>query len=192
MFRNQAGANWIQKAVLFTIASSAAGLATGALLGLVGSAVPFNVRLAVATLLATAAALLGASELLGRAPPLPQCSRETPQKWVHAGPLRWAAVNGLALGNGCGSRLGFWSWYAIPAASLLAGSLVLGALIYGAYGLSRGAAVWGILAWSLVDKGRTTFDQTAIWLLEQYPLARRLSGLQLLVLGLLTFVFVGL
>lgn len=185
MFRNQGGSSWKNKALLFAAAATVGGMASGAVLGLLGSDIPEYARKGFGVVLATVAVIVGAAELLGRPASMPQCSRETPQRWVHGGPMRWAAVNGLVLGNGAATRIGFWSWYLIPAACFLLGDAVLGALIYGCYGISRGTGAWALLAWNRLRRG-TRFDDLAVVLLRRYPLARRLASLQLLALGALT------
>jgi hypothetical protein len=73
-----------------------------------------------------------------------QCERETPKRWVEEGPRRWAIKNGIALGCGAASRLGYWLWYVVPLGALLGGPL-FGSLIYGAYGLTRSAGIWLLL-----------------------------------------------
>ncbi len=133
----QAGGIWVAKPV-YSLSSGVVGTATGALLGTLGSWLPESGRIAVASLLGIAAAILGGGELYyGRLRPI-QCERETPQRWLGAGALRWAARNGAALSIGATTRIGFWLWYAIPLAALLDGRPALGAIIYGLYGLARG------------------------------------------------------
>lgn len=73
---------------------------------------------------------------------------ETAQQWMELGPIRWAVVNGSALGVGFMSRIGFLAWYLVPLASFGFGDPALGAVIFGAYGGTRGLAVWAWL-WAL-------------------------------------------
>ena len=61
------------------------------------------------------------------------------------GPLWWAIRNGVTLGFGATSRIGFLLWYVVPIGALLFGSPALGAAIYGTYELVRGAAAPAIL-----------------------------------------------
>lgn len=187
MERSQASSNWLSKAVVFSLSSAVGGLGTGVALGVAGSLIPPQVRTASGSLLAIVAIVVGGLELTGRHLRPPQCDRETPQRWVHAGPLRWALRNGLALGCGAATRLGFWLWYAIPAGALLAGRLDLGAAIYGTYGAARGVAVWGII---LVLARRADNDITG-WLVGHRGTARIVAAAQLVFLGVTMAIVMG-
>ncbi len=162
-------------------------------LGALGSLLPMETRVGVASLLSLATIVLGAAEVMGQVA-LIQCDRETPQRWIHAGALRWAIRNGLVLGWGATTRLGFWSWYVIPIGSLLLGDPIIAALLYGCYGLLRGLAVW---AW--IGAGRfigpqlgLRFDDMATHVLLSRPVARSISGAYLLLLGAALAVAIGL
>lgn len=172
--------------MLFALSSAVGGLAAGIILGTLGSALPAQMRIALGFVFALAATALALTELTGHRVAIAQCSRETPQRWVHAGASRWAVLNGLALGCGATSRLGFWSWYAIPASSILLGDLWLGAVVFGAYGLSRGLGAWILLIWSSLSP-TTKFDDIARLLLQRYPAARQVMAWHLLLLGGVTF-----
>lgn len=188
MERNQAGRSWISKAITFSLASSLAGLITGAALGAVGGLLSLNLRAAIASVLALIAIVLGGFELSGSQFRLPQCDRETPQRWVHTGPLRWAVRNGLALGFGATSRIGFWLWYAIPLGALLFARPDLGAVIYGTYSLTRGMAVWVII----LGVYRLVGPNYPDWLIGRAKAAHLLAAGQLLLLGVAGAVAVGL
>lgn len=111
-------------------------------------------------------------------------SRETPQRWVHFGALGWAVRNGLALGYGATSRIGFWSWYAVPLGALLGGDPVAGALVYGGYGLTRGGAAWLLIAATAILRRRGAgFDDLALWLLGRQASAHAVSATLMLFLG---------
>jgi hypothetical protein len=185
--RNQAGRSWISKAVVYSLSSALAGLVTGAVLGAVGSLLPLDLRLAAGSILAVAAIAVGGLELLGRRIQPLQFDCETPQRWVHKGPLKWATRNGLTLGFGATSRIGFWLWYVIPLGAFLVGDPVVGAAIYGTYGLVRalGATVTVLgMIWLKTD--------ISDWLIEEYGAARVLAAGQLVVLGVATAIVVGL
>lgn len=192
MHRNQQRSRWWSKALVFTGAAALGGVSAGALMGIVGGTVGPEVRALAGSLFGLGALGLGALALIGRSLPLPQCDRETSQRWVHGGPLRWAACNGLALGCGATSRIGFWAWYAVPVGAFLSGDAALGALLYGSYGLARGAGAWLLIAAAAIARRRgSTFDDLAVWLLGRAPAARTISGALLLFLGGLATLAVG-
>jgi hypothetical protein len=186
VYRNQAGRSWISKAVVYSLSSALAGLVTGAVLGAVGSLLPLDFRLASASILAVAAIAVGSLEFFGRRVQPLQVDCETPQRWVHTGPLRWATRNGLALGFGATSRIGFWLWYVVPLGAFLVGDPKLGAAIYGTYGLIRGLGAVFILLGMLRLKA-----DISDWLIERYAAARILAAGQLVFLGVATAVVVG-
>jgi len=185
--RNQAGRSWVTKAIVYSLSSALAGLVAGAALGAVGGLLALDLRLAVGSILAVAAIAVGSLEFLGRHVMLPQFDCETPQRWIHKGPLRWATRNGLVLGVGATSRIGFWLWYAIPLGAFLVGSPAFGAVIYGAYGLIRALGAVFILLGIL----GFNFDASD-WLIERYGAARALAAGQLVFLGVATAIVVGL
>lgn len=172
--------------MVYSLSSALAGLAAGAILGTIGSLLSFEFRLAVASLLGVLAILIGVLELSGRRIQVLQCNRETPPQWLDPGPLRWAIKNGLALGFGATSRIGFWLWYAVPIGALLAGAPELGAVVYGTYGFVRGAGVWGIL----LGHHTASFD-VSDWLFEHTKTAKKLAAGQLIFLGVVVSIVVG-
>lgn len=117
-----------------------------------------------------------------------QCDRETPQAWIHSGPIKWAVYNGVVLGNGATSRIGFWLWYLVPGAALLAGSPLRGAIVYGAYGLARG--LWPGLI-TVVANARSGWDYS-LALITMGPLARTATSAYTFVLGLVLTISIGL
>jgi len=177
----------VRKAILYSLSTAFAGLVSGGLLGLAGSFVPLNARVAAATLLGLVAVVAAALELSGRRLHLLQCNRETPQSWVHKGPAKWAIQNGLALGCGATSRIGFWLWYSVPLGAFLLASPLAGAAIYGLYGATRGMAVWAIVL-GLAPK-HANWDA---WLLRHKETAGVLAAGQLLLLGLAVVIAIGL
>jgi len=176
--RNQAGSSWIAKAIVFSLSSTLAGLVGGAILGTVGSVLPYDLRIALACLFAIPAIVLGAIELVGHRLRLLQCDRETPQAWVRLGPLRWAMLNGIALGSGGWSRIGFWLWYTVPIGALLVGNPALSAALFGTYSFVRGAAVW-VIVFGVVRR-RAGY---ARWLLGGAKVARSVTAGLLVLVG---------
>jgi hypothetical protein len=187
VYRNQAGRSWITKAIVYSLSSALAGFVAGAILGAVGGLLSLDFRLAIGSILAVAAIVVGGLESLGRPVNLPQLDCETPQRWVHKGPLKWATQNGLTLGFGATSRIGFWLWYVIPLGAFLVGDPRLGAAIYGTYGLVRAlGAVFTLLA---MLRLKTDLSD---WMIDQYGAARLLATGQLVLLGVATAIVVGL
>ena len=187
MHRNQAGRSWVSKAAVYALASMAAGLVAGAALGFVGGLLPLNSRLAVGSILAIAAIVVGGLELTGRPVQPLQFDCETSQRWVDKGAWRWATRNGLALGFGATSRIGFWLWYAIPLGAFLVGAPVAGAIIYGTYGLVRALGAVVMLV-GMMRSGKDISDR----ILLGYGAARVLAAGQLVFLGVAIAIVVGI
>jgi hypothetical protein len=177
----------VQKAILYSLSATFAGLFSGGILGLIGSLVPLNVRVAAAALLGIVAVVVAVLELNGRSIHPLQCNRETPQSWVHKGPVKWAIQNGLALGCGATSRIGFWLWYVVPIGAFLIASPWVGAAIYGVYSTTRGMAVWAITLG--LARRLENWDE---WLLGQKETAHMVAATQLLLLGIAVVIAVGL
>jgi hypothetical protein len=187
VLRNQRGKSWIGKATIYVLASAVAGLVAGAALGTAGGLLPLEIRVAAGSILAIAAVALGSLEVVGRRFQPLQFDCETPQRWVNRGPLRWAIRNGLTLGFGATSRIGFWLWYVIPLGAFLVGDPAAGAAIYGTYGLVRALGAPMILL------GTTRLERDiSDRLIEGYAVARVLAASQLVFLGLATAIVVGL
>jgi hypothetical protein len=185
--RNQATRGPVVKLVTYIAASTVAGAAMGGALGALGSVVPIDSRIVLAVVLAPAAAVLGALELAGRMMPF-QCDRETPQRWVHLGPLRWATVNGAVLGRGATSRLGFWLWYVVPLGAFLFGHALVGAVVYASFSAVRAfSAGFILLAWRITGDA----DRVADWLFRRAGLARRIAAGQLMLTGLAMSIMIG-
>jgi hypothetical protein len=163
------------------------GLAAGATLGALGNLLPGSARGAVASLLALLAIGIGVYELAGQRLPVMQCDRETPQRWIHQGPLGWAIRNGGALGCGAFTRLGFWLWYAVPTGAFLLANPFLSASLYGTYGIARGLSVWPII----LVLGRWRKSRWPEWLLERAPAARTTAAAYLVLLGVAVAMAIG-
>jgi hypothetical protein len=118
--------------LVLTLAAAAAGALTLGAAGGVGAVFPAPVRAALAT--TGFAVLLVAA--LRRSTPW-QRDLETPARWLELGDLRVAVWNGLALGSGAATRVGFWLWWVLPAFAFASGSPAFGALLGGVYGGTR-------------------------------------------------------
>jgi hypothetical protein len=172
---------------LYVISSAFAGFATGALLGAAGSAIPLNERVAIASGLALMTVVLGVAGAFGRMTRPLQCDRETPRRWIDLGPVRWAVRNGLTLGFGATTRIGFVLWYVVGIGAALTGTWLAGALIYGAYGLTRGAGAWA----AILATRRLPADRVGLFMMKHHYTALRVTSLHLLLLSVAVLVAVG-
>jgi len=127
----------------------------------------------------------------GRLRRLPELKRETSQSWMDLGPYGWSLANGLALGTGVTSRIGFLPWYLVPMTCLVLGDTIVGATIFGVYGTSRGVLVWAWLALLQrappPDGEPDLSDKVIAW----KPAATVLSAYATLTLGSATVILVG-
>lgn len=106
---------------------------------------------------------------------------------MHKGPVKRAIQNGLALGCGATSRIGFWLWYVVPLGAFLVATPWAGAAIYGAYGVTRGTAVW-IILFVLARR----YENWGEWLLRHKETANVIAAAQLLLLGVVVLIAIGL
>lgn len=186
--RNQERSTWRAKALSFSLAATIAAVLIGALLGLVGSWLSLQFRIAAASLLSVIAIGVAIGDATSMRLSVLQCDRETSQTWMNLGPLRWAARNGAALGLGFTSRIGFWLWYAVPTGALLFADPRVGGVIYGLYGATRAWSVWLLLLGKL---NRISDGNPSVWLLMRYPQARIWTARLLAVLGTTVAIVVG-
>lgn len=183
--RNQQGRGWRPKAVAFAVAATASAMILGLVLGLVGDPIPAGLKMALVGGLACIGVGLAGWQLLARSVRVPQKNCETAQLWMNTGALTGAALNGGALGLGFVTRIGYWLWFAVPSAALIAGP-VNGALVFGLYGLVRGVAPSAII---LLMMARRRCDQKDItrsqeWLIRQAGAAKITANVMLLAASL--------
>lgn len=167
-----------------------AAAAMGLLLGFGSSTISLSGRVAAATGVGIAMLIIGLSESWsdhGR--PL-ECDRETSKRLAHFPVALGPLFNGALLGVGFTTRLGFWLWYSVPAASFLFGDPLLGAAIYGLYGFARGGAVLALLAAirRAPDPARSALGD---WLAGRYGFTRRAMNGVLLCIAIATLIAVG-
>ena len=187
MFWNQAGRRWISKAIFYSLSSAVAGLVAGALLGAAGNFLASDFRWGIGVVFGIIAVVVGSLELFGRRIKPLEIDCETPRRWLHKGPLPWAIQNGLALGFGAVSRIGFLLWYVVPLGALLSGSPLLGAAIYGTYGLIRGAMAPVLLLFGEIRPEADVSD----WIILRSKAARVLAAGQLVFVGVTVISFAG-
>jgi hypothetical protein len=116
------------------------------LLAVLGETLPGRVRWAAWISAGALIAGLSVAQSLWERPRPFQRDRETPQWLLAAAPGVAAFVNGAYLGTGFATRVGFWAWYLIPAAALLAGSPLAAVAVCAAYATSRSLGVLQIIA----------------------------------------------
>lgn len=176
-----------RKLGIYVVFGCGAAALVGFCLGLLGGTLGADVRASVATIVAVGAIVVAMLELSGRPVRLVQLDRETPRDWLGGSPLRWAALNGMAIGIGAGTRLGVWLWYVIPLGALLSGDPTLGTIGYGAYGFTRTAGAGGIMLL------QARYSDRPIWLrvLRGSVRARRIASAQLLFVACLALLVVG-
>jgi hypothetical protein len=132
--------HWSVKAIIFAGTATIAGASTGAVLGALGAMVPSDVRAVITAALAISGGAIALVELITGSRGRPwEINRETNQVWMNRGPFVASLLNGMTLGAGWPTRLGFWAWYILPVAAFYTGSFAFGATILGLYGLVRGA-----------------------------------------------------
>lgn len=127
---------WLRGTAL-AVTALVAGATLGAILGEMGGTLSPSSRNAIAWVAALCFTLIALTELSGRHVPLPQLSRET-NRTVPRSTYWWAIRNGIAMGTGIATRIGFWVWYALPILAILSGDHLRGAAIVGTYGGVRG------------------------------------------------------
>jgi hypothetical protein len=128
----------------FFAAAIAAGIVAGAVLGTSGAGLSSTTRGTVALATALLLAAVGTVELFGHRVPLPQLSRETSRRYGSMG-IGWVVRNGVAMGVGISTRLGFWLWYAVPVAAVVSGETLRGVIVFGTYALVRATAPIAII-----------------------------------------------
>lgn len=186
--KKQFASNLLLTIALFILVGSIAGASVGWILGWIGGVLPHSFRSASATLLALGGIIAGAVDLLGGSIRPPQRNIETPRAWTHYGPLKWAALNGLALGVGFTSRIGFWLWYVVPCVAVLVGEPVFGAMLYGIYAFARTSASGVLVAiWMIRFRG----TDLGLLLVGLRGRARRVAGAQLIAVASIVLLLVS-
>ena len=119
----------------YFVLTAAAGFAGAAVFGLIASAgagLPTLTRSLIVVVAVAVAWLAGARS----ARPW-QRDVETPLSWLQQPGLRVALWNGVALGTGFATRVGFWLWWSLPVMSFALAEVPLGLSIGALYGASR-------------------------------------------------------
>jgi hypothetical protein len=178
--------DWRVTGALFTVSAAASGAAVGAVLGFLGGQLSLGLRAYIGVVIAVIALAVGTLSVAGVRVPVPQWNRQTPQRWLGYGAIRWSVLNGVALGAGFLSRIEFLAWYAVPIASFCFGQTASGIVIFGSYGLARGALVWLLLLTLVVRHTNQTDLSERLFTLN--GTAHRVGGYVLLSLAISTIV----
>lgn len=167
------GRSWRYVVAIYMLAGAVSGVMAGVALGAAGHAIDAEARVVIALVVACVATAGGLIEIAGGKVPLLQCNRETPRRWVARGPAYWAVRNGLSLGCGATTRIGFAIWYLVPAAAFLSASPLVGAMLFGVYGATRTGLV-GVLIGVGVRRGSVA--EVSDFIVARFWLARRASA----------------
>jgi hypothetical protein len=65
-------------------------------------------------------------------------------RWLRDARGRRSLKNGMVLGLGFTTRIGFWLWYVVPVTALASGDARVGASVWGLYGFARGISPLGL------------------------------------------------
>jgi hypothetical protein len=168
------------------LSGTAGGALAGAVLGLLGAVIPGGDRAAIGVVLALALVVFPAV----RPKWLPQLDRETEQGLLSRGPYQWALLNGLLLGLGFTTRIGYWTWYVIPVAGLISGSPLVAAVICASYSLCRMGFITALAL--RMHQEPTGMGELSLRVLALRPTARRISRPVTAVLAIALTLWIGL
>ena len=133
---------WAGSVGLHALGAGGGAAAFGTGLGLVGRAIGAPWGGAGLLLLAGAAALYAARELVGLPIPIPERRRQVPQWWRSTFPAPLASfLYGAGLGIGFLTYLRHGTLVAVGAAAALSGDPAVGALLLAPFGLARGLGI---------------------------------------------------
>jgi sulfite exporter TauE/SafE len=133
---------WLITVASFTIGSTAAGALVGAILGLLGSALPVNLS-PDSTLIAMAVVAVTAGILDASGASVPGPERQVNEHWI--GAFRgwvYGGAFGVQLGVGVMTFVVTWGVYAIFLLEVLSASPSMGALIGAVFGAGRSIGLY--------------------------------------------------
>lgn len=137
VYRGRRFKGWRARAAIFFLSAVLGSAFIGASLGALGAALSTSGRPAVILGVSLVGAALGGAEILGRRPWVLQRDQATNQRWMRFGATVNSAANGVAMGIGFATRIGYWLWYVLPIVAVLSGSWRTGALLFFAYASVR-------------------------------------------------------
>ena len=160
------------KQALYTLGGALGGGVGGLLFAVLGVLAGADARTTFGIALVAGALAFAVWEAGGRRARLLQLDQETPQRWLHLGPNRWALRNGVSLGFAATTRIGFPLWYVLPITSFVAGNLWFGPLLWGTYGIARTSLAWFMLHVMRHRRPDSVLDE----LIRLQPRVRRAAG----------------
>lgn len=137
VYRGRSFRGWRARAATFFLSAVLGSMLVGALLGALGAALSAPGRPAVILGVSLVGAALGGAEIWGRRPWVLQRDRATSKHWMRFGAIVNSAANGMAMGVGFATRIGYWLWYVLPIVAVLSGSWKVGALLFVVYASVR-------------------------------------------------------
>jgi hypothetical protein len=164
---------------MLVVGGTVSGSVAGVIVGLVGGWMSHPTTRAVAVAFGLLALAAGSVEAFGRRVWFPQLWKETNRETLTGSVQLWALKNGLTLGVGIASRIGYALWYVVPFSALLIGDPYKGAVIFGTYGFVR-MTLSALLLFPYYHLG--TRKLTAV-LVPLKPIARRSAAVCLALCG---------
>jgi hypothetical protein len=180
--RGRSFKGWRRKAAIFFVSAVLASALLGGLLGALGAALSASTRhwlVFGVSLLGTA---FGGAELLGRRVWLLQRDHETNQSWMRFGATVNSAANGVAIGLGFSTRIGYWLWYVLPVVAVFYGSWQIGILLFVVYSSIRAGIA--VLLSSVGEKNKETSHRLQDRLASLNPVMRTACAGALVVVSI--------
>lgn len=174
--RNQQNSSPLRKWAIYVASATIGGMAAGVLAGLLGltlAGASRELTVALLLILGAVGVYIGAKEASGRRVRIWQINVETPQRWMHHGPVLWPLMNGFSLGLAFTSRLGYAVFYIVPVAAVASRSITSAVLIWGVYSFAR-AVVSLPYGWYLTEHVRSEAQSRK--LIAAIPRMRRVTA----------------
>jgi hypothetical protein len=180
--RGRSFKGWKKKAAIFLVSAVVGSAGAGALLGALGAALSASSRHWLAFGVSLLGVALGGAEVLGRRVWLLQRNQATAQSWMRFGATINSAANGIAMGIGFSTRIGYWLWWALPVVAVLSGSWRIGAPLFVLYASVRAgiAVLFSLLGEARHETAHRLQDRLA----SLSPVMRRACSAALVVVSI--------
>lgn len=133
---------WVGSVALHTLAAGGTAAAFGAALGFIGAVLGGPWEGGGVVLLASAAIVYAARELVGLPVPVPQRRRQVPEWWrTYFSPPVASLLYGAGLGVGFLTYLRHGTLVAVATAAAVSGDPLMGAAVMAPFGLARGTSL---------------------------------------------------